>query len=273
MDARLQRRIQRYGWDAAAKIYEAAWRENLAPAHAAMFARAGLRRGEKVLDVACGSGLVTFRAAEIVGHEGAITAIDISEEMVRLVNEQAQRVGKANVRATRMDADGLDLPDQAYDVALCALGLMFVPAPELAVKEMFRILRPGGRIVVAVWGERKNCGWAEIFPIVDSVVQSEVCPLFFSLGTGDSLVTTLERVGFSRVEVHRLPVTIDYASEHDALTAMIDGGAVALAAKRFDATARRHVEDRFLHSIAGFRRDGGDYHIPGEFVVAAGWKP
>ncbi len=204
--------------------------------------------------------------------EGAVTATDISEEMVRLVHEQARRVGNANVQAKRMDADAMDLPDEAYDVALCALGLMYVPDPEHAVKEMFRILRPGGRVVVAVWGERKNCGWAEIFPIVDSVVQSEVCPLFFGLGTGDSLIMTLESVGFSHVEAHRLPVTIDYASEHDALTAMIDGGAVALAAKRFGATTRQDVEDRFLHSIAGFRRDDGSYAIPGEFVVAAGWK-
>jgi ubiquinone/menaquinone biosynthesis C-methylase UbiE len=273
MDAKLQRRIQRYGWDAAAKVYEAAWRENVAPAHAAMFARAELRRGEKVLDVACGSGLVTFRAAEIVGHEGLVTAIDISEEMARLVYEQAQRIGKANVQAKRMDADAMDLPDEAYDVALCALGLMFVPVPEQSVKEIFRILRPGGRIVVAVWGERKNCGWAEIFPIVDSVVQSEVCPLFFSLGTGNSLIMTLESVGFAQVEALRFRVTVDYANKGDALTAMIDGGAVALAARRFDATTRRDVEDRFLHSIAAFRRDDGGYAIPGEFVVAAGRKP
>ncbi len=238
-----------------------------------MFARAELRRGENVLDVACGSGLVTFRAAEIVGHDGLVTAMDISEEMVRLIHEQARRVGNANVKAKRMDAGAMDLPDEAYDVALCALGQMYVRDPERAVTEMFRILRPGGRVVVAVWGERKNCGWAEIFPIVDSVVQSEVCPLFFGLGTGDSLIMTSESGGFSHVEVHRLRVTVDYASKHDALTAMIDGGAVALAAKRFDATTRRDVEDRFLDFIAGFRRDDGSYAIPGEFVVAAGGKP
>ena len=83
---------------------------------------------------------------------------------------------------------------------------------------------------------------------------------------------TFESAHFAKVEAHRISVTTDYASEHDALRAMLDSGAVALAAKRFDVTTRKHVEDRFLQSIAGFRRDDGGYAIPGELVVAVGWK-
>jgi ubiquinone/menaquinone biosynthesis C-methylase UbiE len=70
MDARLQRRVQRYGWDRAADYYENYWREQLAPAQNRMLELADLRAGEKVLDVACGTGLVTFEAAETVGNAG-----------------------------------------------------------------------------------------------------------------------------------------------------------------------------------------------------------
>src|SRR5438094_283872 len=107
MDPKLQRRIQRYGWDAAAKHYEPAWRENLAPAHDVMFDLVNLRPGESVLDVACGSGILTFRAAEIVGEDGAVTATDISDDMVQIVTDLAAHRGMPQVRARRMDAESM----------------------------------------------------------------------------------------------------------------------------------------------------------------------
>ena len=91
----------------------------------------------------------------------------------------------------RMDAEALQCADGTFDVALCALGLMYVPDPLRAFQEMHRVLKPGGRAVDAVWGQRDHCGWAAIFPIVEARVQSEVCPLFFQLGTQDTLVQTV----------------------------------------------------------------------------------
>src|SRR5688500_1106021 len=85
MEARLQRRVQRYGWDKAAASYEEFWSEQLRPAQDLMLALAGLRPGERVLDVACGTGLVTFRAADAVGPHGFVAASDISEAMVSSV--------------------------------------------------------------------------------------------------------------------------------------------------------------------------------------------
>jgi ubiquinone/menaquinone biosynthesis C-methylase UbiE len=114
MDAKLQRRIQRYGWDAAAKNYDAAWRDNLTPAHNAMFDLVNLRPGETVLDVACGSGILTFSAASIVGGEGAVTATDISDEMVQTVTNLSGQQGLLQVRAYRMDAESMSLPFQTF---------------------------------------------------------------------------------------------------------------------------------------------------------------
>ena len=101
-----------------------------------------------------------------------------------------------NVRFERMDAEELRFPESSFDVILCALGLMYVPDPEKAVREFHRVLRPSGRAVAAVWGQRSKCGWAEIFPIVDARVQSDVCPMFFRLGTGESLRRAFAAAGF-----------------------------------------------------------------------------
>ena len=112
----------------------------------------------------------------------------------------------SQVRFERRDAEALGTDEARFDAALCALGLMYVPDPVNALEEMFRTLKPGGRAVAAVWGERKRCGWADIFPVVDARVSSEVCPMFFQLGTRNVLEITFEKAGFTdgpRASRHR----------------------------------------------------------------------
>ena len=272
MDARLQRRIQRYGWDKAADCYEPYWREQLAPAQAQLIQMADVRPGERVLDVACGTGLVTFPLARAAGPTGSVVATDLADAMVARVAEEAARLGFDHVTAERMDAEALRLSDRSFDVVVCALGLMYVPDPHLAVREMARVLRAGGRAVVAVWGRRDRCGWADVFPIVDRRVASDVCPLFFQLGTGQALSQTMSRAGLVEVTSVRLPVVLKYASDEDACGAAFAGGPVALAYSRFDAATRAEVHDEYLRSIAASRTESG-YDIPGEFVVARGVAP
>jgi ubiquinone/menaquinone biosynthesis C-methylase UbiE len=271
MDPRLQRRVQRYGWDKASSLYEHYWQQQLAPAQDCLLSLAALRRGENVLDVACGTGLVTFRAADAVGPSGSVTATDISDAMVAAVTEEARRRGIDTVRALRMDAESAELPDAAFDAALCALGLMYVPDPVVALGEMRRTLVSGGRAVAAVWGARKNCGWADIFPIVESRVESEVCPMFFQLGTGDQLERAFTAAGFTDVAGSRLSSILHYQSAEDACGAAFAGGPVALAYSRFDAPTRESAHAEYLASIEPWR-SGDGYDVPGEFVVVKGSK-
>lgn len=267
MDARLQRRVQRYGWDKAAAYYEQYWSRQLDPAQRRLLTLAALETGECVLDIACGTGLVTFPAAAAVGPSGAVVATDLSDVMVARVAEEAARRGALQVSSARMDAEALDCPDRSFDAALCALGLMYVPDPLRALSEMHRVLRPGGRAVVAVWGSRDRCGWAEIFPIVDRRVASEVCPMFFQLGTGDNVRYVLQRAGFADIDVVRLPSPLRYDSAEAACGAAFAGGPVALAYSRFDDQTRAEAEAEYLASIEPWR-DGDGYDIPGEFVIA-----
>jgi ubiquinone/menaquinone biosynthesis C-methylase UbiE len=268
MDARLQRRVQRYGWDLAAAEYEGLWQAQLATARAQLMACAALAPGERVLDVACGTGLVTLAAARAVGPAGQAIGVDLAGQMVDAARERAQQCRASNASFARMDAEHLDLPDASFDVALCALGLMYVPEPEQALREMRRVLRPGGRLVLAVWGERARCGWAPLFEIVDAEVASEVCPLFFRLGGADSLARLCVDTHFGHVEQHRLASTLCYADADEACRAAFVGGPVALAWSRFTDEVQARVCKRYLAAIAGWRQGRG-YRIPGEFVIVA----
>lgn len=271
MEARLQRRVQRYGWDKACEHYERTWSAQLRPAQDRLMELADPRPGERILDVAAGTGLVTFPAAERVGAAGEVVATDLSQAMVDALAHGADTRGLAQVTASRMDAEALSFGEASFDAALNALGLMYVPDPPAALREMHRVVKPGGRAVAAVWGARGACGWAEIFPIIDARVDSDVCPMFFQLGTGDLLEQRFAEAGFVDVESHRLRATLDYACDEDALGAAFAGGPVALAYARFDDATRDAAHGEYLDSIAA-HRDGAGYRVPGEFVVVRGRK-
>jgi hypothetical protein len=121
-------------------------------------------------------------------------------------------------------------------------------------------------------GERRHCGWAEIFPITNGRVASDVCPMFFHLGTADVLAHAFAAAGFAEICLDRLRTTLRYAGAAEALAAAFRGGPVALAHSRFDEATRRAVHAEYLESIAAYRTGDG-YQIPGEFVVAAARVP
>jgi ubiquinone/menaquinone biosynthesis C-methylase UbiE len=267
VDGRLQRRVQRYGWDKAAAFYDQYWARQLEPAQSRMLVWADLQVGEHVLDVACGTGLVTFRAAESVGPQGYVFATDISEAMIERLNGTIARRGLTHAVGARRDAEDLELGEVSFDAALCGLGLMYVVDPVRALHQMHQALRPNGRVVTAVWGARGRCGWADIFPIVERRVASEVCPLFFQLGTGDSMCRALRAAGFIDIEIERITTTLRYDSGESACGAAFAGGPVALAYSRFDEPTRAEVHEEYLASIAAYR-DGAGYGVPGEFVIA-----
>ncbi|MEX2527868.1 MAG: class I SAM-dependent methyltransferase [Gemmatimonadota bacterium] len=273
MDPRLQLRVQRYGWDRAAAHYEAGWAWQLRPSQKRLLEMAALEPGESVLELACGTGLVTLPVTETVGPGGRVVATDLSEAMVDHVRTEAARRGLSHLEVERADAGTLPYDDASFHVVLCSLGLMYVPDVPPVLEGAFRVLRPGGRMVVSVWGERSACGWADIFPIVDSRVNTEVCPLFFQLGTGGSLELNLEQAGFREIEADRLDVSLEYASDEEALGAAFLGGPVAMAYSRFDAETAAEARAEYLASIEEYREEGTEgYRIPGRFVVVRGRK-
>lgn len=271
MNPDLQRRVQRYGWDKASEYYEKSWQAQLKPAHDLLLEKVEVKPGESILDIAAGTGLITFRLAEMLGSEGKILATDISDEMVKIGTALTQSKGISNVEFKRMDAENLSIEDSTFDLVTCALGMMYFPDPDISMAEMFRVLKPGGKAVVAVWGSRKNCGWAEIFPIVDSRVSSDVCPMFFSLGEKDVIKYPFEKAGFQNISIQKIDVILPYSSDDEACQASFLGGPVAMAYSRFDEQTRNEAQKEYIESIQKYKTSNG-YEIPGEFVVASGQK-
>lgn len=267
----LQRRVQRYGWDYSSPHYEEGWKDQLWPAQERLLQVADLAYGKTVLDISCGTGLVTFPIAEAVGEEGHVTGIDLSEKMIDRAAVTAEDMGITNVVFKHMDAEELDIADSSFDVSINSLGLMYYPDPDKAVSEMNRVLVEGGKAAALVWGRRSACGWAEIFPIVDRRVKSDVCPLFFQLGTGENLSQAFASAGFEDVRSQRFNVTLTYPTDEEAIVGAFLGGAVALAYRKFDEQTKEEAHAEYIESIKPYW-DGAAYQIPGEFVIVTGTK-
>ena len=270
MDPRLQLRVQRYGWDAAAPYYQDGWSAQLKPAQDALLELADLQPGQRVIETACGTGLLTFPAAKAVAPEGTVLATDLSEKMVGEATRLANAARISNVTFARMDAQALDADDNDYDTALSALGLMYVPDPRKALAEMARVTRPGGKVVATIWGERRNCGWADIFPIVDAQVASEVCPMFFASGAPGIFSADFAAAGLADIVEKRMSVRLEFADGDTLADAIIFGGPVAMAVKRFSSDVMVQVRAEFMASVAKFKNHDASYSISGEFVTVCG---
>ena len=268
MDARVQRRVQRYGWDLAVQPYAQHWHALLAGVQAELLAQAAPQPGEQVLDVACGTGVVALAMAAAVGPGGRVLGVDLSDGMVASAAARAQAAGVLQARFERMDAEALALPAASFDLVVCALGLMYLPDPDAALREMLRVLRPGGLAVLAVCGERARCGWAPLFGIVDAEVRSEVCPLFFGLGQGDALAHRCTAAGLTVTLSQRRNDALWHADADAACEAALAGGPVALAWSRFNAATRARVRANYLDAIAPWREDS-HYRLPAQFVLVA----
>lgn len=191
--------------------------------------------------------------------------------MIDKATSLADKDSVSNVSFQHMDAEELDLPDDSFDVAVNSLGLMYYPDPDKAIQEMYRVIQPGGRAAALVWGQRKKCGWTDIFPIVDRRVESDVCPLFFQLGTGETLKKTFKNAGFTDIDSERFDMKLHFDSDEHAVIAAFLGGAVALAYRKFDEQTKKKAHAEYLESISPYRNETG-YDIPGEFVIVSGKK-
>jgi SAM-dependent methyltransferase len=272
MEAKLHRRVQRYGWDLAVDDYDRHWVPVLRSCSERVIALTDPRPGESVLDVATGTGVAAFLAADRVGAAGRVIATDLSRKMVDAVATRAAARGVVQIQTERVDAEDLSYPDGSFDVAICVLGMMYPADPQRAIEQMARVLKPGGRAAACVWGRRDRCGWREIFPIIDARVESDVCPLFFALGSLGALDYAFERAGFVGRREERVSQTLHWRAADDASAAMLPGGPVALPYSKMTPEQRADVEHDFIESIAPYRNTDGSYDVEGEFVFLLGVK-
>ncbi len=241
----------------------------------AMLRSAGVRAGQRVLELACGPGGVGIAAAEIVGPQGEVVLSDVVPGMVDLAGGRAAALGLANVRARVLDLEAIDEPDGSFDAVVCRFGIMLVAQPERAAAEIARVLRPGGGAAVAVWGARARNPWLAV--LFDAVGQElgitmppEGIPGPFRLEDPGELTGVLRAGGLTEVVVEELDATTSFPSAQawwEQVTAIAGPAAVLLASLPAQTVAAIH--DRAVAAIG----DGEPIQTTGLTLVAAGRRP
>lgn len=116
--------------------------------------RLNLAPGARVLDVCCGSGASAIPAAVAAGPTGSVLGVDLADNLLALARDKAKVRGVANAEFRTGDMLDLGLPDKDFDAVICVFGIFFVPDMETAVRELWRRVRPGGRLAITTWGPR-----------------------------------------------------------------------------------------------------------------------
>jgi len=111
-----------------------------------------LREGARVLDVCCGTGSSAIPAAELVGTSGFVIGIDLADRLLALAREKARQRGLQNVAFRAADMLELDYSADSFDVVLCVFGIFFVPDMPAAIRQLWRLVRPGGKLAITTWG-------------------------------------------------------------------------------------------------------------------------
>lgn len=210
-------------WSESAARWARAAEEEEAPGASAdaaawMVDVANIREGERVLELACGAGRIGLQAASMVEPDGAVLCSDFSEAMVEAVNDRIAHLGIANAEARVLDAQQLKLDEgETFDLVLCRFGYMLMADPLRALTESARVLRPDGRLVLAVWGSAEKNPW--LSTIFDAVMTHLNAPPPepgrpgpFALAPTSRLQEMMERAGLTEVDVVEIETEQTYDS-------------------------------------------------------------
>lgn len=138
-------------WDRISDIYQREIDRRFAPVVKGCIDRCGLRAGESVLDLGTGTGAAAIAAAAAIGPTGSVTAVDLSTEMLELARRRTKEAHLTNVELREGRAEDIPAPDASVDAVIASLSFMYVIDRQRAARECARVLRPGGRLVAAVW--------------------------------------------------------------------------------------------------------------------------
>ncbi len=191
------------------------WREFAMPVSAWMIEHLELQPGERVLELAAGPGDTGFMAAELVVPGGALITSDASDAMLEVARERARELGVENVEFKRLELEWIDMPTASIDAVLCRWGVMLTVDPAAAVQEMRRVLRPGGRLALAVWDRPEFNQWMTVpdralVELGHAPLPDPDAPGPFSLSAPGQLQEILEAAGFVDVVVE--PLELPHAS-------------------------------------------------------------
>jgi SAM-dependent methyltransferase len=232
------------------------------------------RPGERVLELACGPGSVGLAAAERVAPGGEVILSDVAAEMTSIAAHRADALGLTNVSTRQLDLERIEQPDGSYDVVLCREGLMLVPDPARAAREIRRVLRPDGRVAVAVWGPREHNPWlGVVFDAISAQTGTPVPPPGipgpFSLDDPDKLAGVLSDAGLSDVAVTELSTPLRAGSFEEWWTRTTDlAGPLTRRLASLPENAAQALRARVREAISAYETPTG-LEFPGLTLLAA----
>jgi ubiquinone/menaquinone biosynthesis C-methylase UbiE len=241
-----------------------------------MLQLADLRPGQQVLDIAAGTGEPSIPAARRVGPGGRVIATDFVEDMLVFAREKAAGAGVKNIEFRRVDGEALDFPDASFDAVTMRFGIMFMPEPDRCLRAVHRVLKPGGRVIVATWAGPEKNAWASIPATIlrkaaNAPAPQPGSPGIFAFADDKRLGSVLEGAGFRDVTVQPVEVTV---ADHDTpaayLTFMLDiAGPITALWSQLTPAQQEQAKAEILAQVRGKH---GRVKIGGLSWVAAGQK-
>jgi SAM-dependent methyltransferase len=265
-------------WSEAARYWDkhrALIERMFAPVAAALLEEAGIARGAAVLDVATGPGEPALTVAASVGEEGRVVGVDVVPAMIAAARREAQQRGLGNASFRTASAEELPFEDASFDAVVSRFGVMFFPSPLAGIREMLRVLRPGGRLALAVWHHaRENPFHSLLADIVERFVPSPPpepdAPDAFRFAPPGKLLQLAREAGLADARERLLRFSID-APEPEGFwvvrTEMSDKLRTKLA-----RLSREEVAEikRALFEAARAYSKGGGLSFPGEVLLVSG---
>ena len=187
--------------------------------------------GAQVLDLACGTGLVSEQIAPLIGDSGKIVGLDFNPIMLEVARKRD--LGGANAEWIEASAVSIPLPDNSIDVVYCQQGFQFFPDRAEAAAEIRRVLKPGGSLAVSVWASVDEFPvWKALFESVSSQINVPVDALAKpnSYGGPDLLESMLNDAGFSNVAINKRSKESAFKPAASFANLMVMGAAAAIPA-------------------------------------------
>lgn len=272
-----QRARMREAWDRMSSGWARqadALREGAMPVSVWMIEHAQLRPGQRVLELAAGTGDTGFMAAERISPGGVLICSDGAEGMLDVARARAEELGVTNVEFKQLELEWIDLPAADVDVILCRWALMLTVDPAAAVAECRRVLKPGGRVAVAVWdtAERNpdmSIPGAALASLGLAEPPAPGGPGPFALSAPGALAELLQDGGFVDPVVEQVPITFHYQSVRAWIGKMVDlSNQFRQLWQDLDGEARQAVLDEVAARVREFTAQDGSIALPGSCLVA-----
>jgi ubiquinone/menaquinone biosynthesis C-methylase UbiE len=238
-----------------------------------MLRELGPRGGDTVLELAAGVGETGFQAAEIIGEAGSLISTDFSPTMLEGARRRGAELGVENVDYRVIDAERIELEDDSVDGVLCQSGYMLMADPAAALAETRRVLRPGGRLALSVWGAPERNPWASIggrFLVERGQLPPPEpgTPGIFAMASDERTRALLAGAGFANVRTAEVPVRWAFSDLGAYERWVVEvAGAFAMVVRALPDAEREALRSQLEEAFRPFAADGG-YELPGLALCA-----